>query len=86
MVTANAKIMFCLFSSRALLKTTNTQLVDAAINAICKILWRVGEKKKVILCLPQENVYLHQSLDYFQDGITERVLFFYKFCSFLSLF
>ncbi|XP_073985017.1 inactive ubiquitin carboxyl-terminal hydrolase MINDY-4B isoform X3 [Rhodnius prolixus] len=63
-------------ADRALSKTTNTQLVDAAINAICKILWRVGEKKKVILCLPQENVYLHQSLDYFQDGITERIHMF----------
>ncbi|KAF6204110.1 hypothetical protein GE061_002450 [Apolygus lucorum] len=52
------------------------QLSEAVIHGICKILWRVGEKKKVTLCLPQEKVYLHQSLDYFQDGITERLHMF----------
>ncbi|XP_014240355.1 inactive ubiquitin carboxyl-terminal hydrolase MINDY-4B isoform X2 [Cimex lectularius] len=63
-------------AERNLARVTPTQLNEACINAICKILWRVGEKKKAILCLPQDKVYLHQSLDYFQDGITERIHMF----------
>ncbi|CAB0013475.1 unnamed protein product [Nesidiocoris tenuis] len=53
-------------------KVKLSQLQEAVITGICRVLWKVGEKKKVTLCLPQDKVYLHQSLEYFQDGITER--------------
>ncbi|BES97449.1 DUF4205 [Nesidiocoris tenuis] len=57
-------------------KVKLSQLQEAVITGICRVLWKVGEKKKVTLCLPQDKVYLHQSLEYFQDGITERLHMF----------
>lgn len=40
--------------------------------AIADILWRIGEKNKCFVVLPQNMVYIPQSHKYLQDGVTEK--------------
>lgn len=47
--------------------------MEALVLAISDVLWRVGEKTKATVCLPQEKVYVQHSLNYFQDSVTEKV-------------
>ncbi|XP_066902699.1 inactive ubiquitin carboxyl-terminal hydrolase MINDY-4B isoform X2 [Halyomorpha halys] len=56
-----------------LLNATPTRLQEGLLHAICTIIWRAAEKSSAILCLPQEKIYLYQSMEYFQDGITEKL-------------
>jgi hypothetical protein len=56
-----------------MLKPSRTQQIEALWTAIADILWRIGEKSKCFVVLPQDLVYIPHSHKYLQDGITEKV-------------
>lgn len=64
-----------LFSSPdiRLMKPDKAAQTEALWRAISDILWKIGDKKKVIVTLPQETTYVSHSIAYFQDSITEKV-------------
>lgn len=43
-----------------------------------EILWNIGEKSKVIVTLPSDTSYIPHSHTYFQDSVTEKVIFFFS--------
>jgi hypothetical protein len=48
--------------------------MEALWTAIADILWRIGEKSKCFVVLPQDFIHIPQSHKYLQDGITEKVI------------
>lgn len=58
-----------------LLKPTEAQQNEALIAAISEILWNIGEKTKVIIALTGETNLIPHSHTYFQDSVTEKVLY-----------
>jgi hypothetical protein len=55
-----------------MLKPSRTRQIEALWTAIADILWRIGEKTKCSVVLPQDVVHIPQSQKYLQDGITEK--------------
>jgi hypothetical protein len=55
-----------------MLKPSRTRQIEAMWTAIADILWRIGEKNKCLVVLPQDLVHVPQSHKYLQDGITEK--------------
>jgi ubiquitin carboxyl-terminal hydrolase MINDY-3/4 len=45
-------------------------------NSISEILWNVGEKTKVNVCLPGDVPHISHSHAYFQDNVTEKLWIF----------
>lgn len=43
--------------------------------AMAEILWKIGEQTRAYVLLPQENIYIQHSVSYFQDSVTEKVIF-----------
>ena len=56
-----------------LMKPDKGAQTEALWRAISDILWKIGDKKKVIVALPQETAYVSHSVAYFQDSVTEKV-------------
>lgn len=47
---------------------------EALSSAIADILWRAGGGQSCILCLPNKSaIYVPESPEFNQDGVTERV-------------
>ena len=55
------------------MKPDKAAQTEALWRAISDILWKIGDKKKVVVTLPQEIAYVSHSIAYFQDSITEKV-------------
>ncbi|XP_050422610.1 inactive ubiquitin carboxyl-terminal hydrolase MINDY-4B isoform X2 [Adelges cooleyi] len=58
------------------LKPSKQQQLDALSRSLTTILWKTGENKQVVICLPQEKSYVSHSLNYFQDNVTEKLHLF----------
>lgn len=56
-----------------LLRPSKDEQTEALWRAISDILWKIGERKKAVVALPQERSYVAHSIAYFQDSITEKV-------------
>ncbi|RZF39071.1 hypothetical protein LSTR_LSTR006608, partial [Laodelphax striatellus] len=76
----------CTDPPEELLKPNRMKQLDAITMAMAEILWKiaeqttvsqnkteVSEKPVVVMVLPQENTYIQHSINYFQDGLTERL-------------
>uniref|UniRef100_A0A8D9AMJ4 Ubiquitin carboxyl-terminal hydrolase MINDY n=2 Tax=Cacopsylla melanoneura TaxID=428564 RepID=A0A8D9AMJ4_9HEMI len=63
-------------SPDVLLKPSRHKQLEALYLSLSDILWRVGERVKVTLALPSENIYVPHSLQYFTDTITEKLMLF----------
>ncbi|XP_039296066.1 inactive ubiquitin carboxyl-terminal hydrolase MINDY-4B isoform X3 [Nilaparvata lugens] len=76
----------CTDPPEELLKPNRMRQLDAITMAMAEILWKiaeqttvsqnkteVSEKPIVSMVLPQENTYIQHSINYFQDGLTERL-------------
>ncbi|XP_070505107.1 inactive ubiquitin carboxyl-terminal hydrolase MINDY-4B-like [Chironomus tepperi] len=59
-----------------LLKPTESEQVAAMWNSLSEILWNVGDKTKVNVCLPGDSPHISHSQSYFQDNITEKLSIF----------
>ncbi|XP_067014297.1 inactive ubiquitin carboxyl-terminal hydrolase MINDY-4B isoform X2 [Anabrus simplex] len=59
-----------------LLRPTALEQQDALCVALSAILWRVGERKRCVLTVPQEESYLHPNQIYCPDGVTEKLQIF----------
>ncbi|XP_018910116.1 inactive ubiquitin carboxyl-terminal hydrolase MINDY-4B isoform X2 [Bemisia tabaci] len=59
-----------------LLRPSRGKQLEALWLAISDILWRIGEKTKAVVCLPQDQPYVSHSLNYFQDSVTEKLHIF----------
>jgi hypothetical protein len=46
---------------------------EALHTTLSAILWRIADKGKAWVCLPQDIAYIKQSQEYFQDSVTEKV-------------
>lgn len=68
-------INFLFFTFSRLLKPNEGEQNEAMLFAMSEILWNVGEKSKVIVALPSEVNLIPHSHTYFQDSVTEKVLF-----------
>ena len=66
-------ISFISYSVR-LLKPNRCDQSDALWKSISDILWKIGDKKKAVIALPQEKAYVPHSIAYFQDSVTEKVI------------
>ena len=55
-----------------MLKPSRTRQIEAMWTAIADILWRIGEKNKCFVVLPQNVLHVPQSHKYLQDGVTEK--------------
>ncbi|KAJ4438075.1 hypothetical protein ANN_14014 [Periplaneta americana] len=55
-----------------MLKPSRARQIEALWIAIADILWRIGEKSKCSVVLPQDIVHIPQSHKYLQDGVTEK--------------
>ncbi|XP_054271596.1 inactive ubiquitin carboxyl-terminal hydrolase MINDY-4B-like [Macrosteles quadrilineatus] len=58
------------------LKPNRSRQLEALIKAMSDILWRVGEKTKAIICLPQDTALVPHSVNFFQDTLTEKLHLF----------
>lgn len=65
-----------LSSSSQYLKPSKEKQREVLELALVDILWKIGEGKKAVVCLPQEKSYVPHSLAYFQDSLTEKLHFF----------
>ncbi|XP_065214748.1 inactive ubiquitin carboxyl-terminal hydrolase MINDY-4B-like isoform X2 [Planococcus citri] len=63
-------------SADELLKPNKCDQTDALWKALSDILWKIGEKKKAVIALPQEKAYVPHSIAYFQDSVTEKLHIF----------
>lgn len=59
-----------------LLKPNENEQIMALWNSIAEILWNVGEKQKVFVCLPGDVPHISHSHAYFQDNVTEKLWIF----------
>ncbi|XP_023711806.1 inactive ubiquitin carboxyl-terminal hydrolase MINDY-4B isoform X5 [Cryptotermes secundus] len=59
-----------------MLKPSRIRQIEALWTAIADILWRIGEKSKCSVVLPQDLVHVPHSHKYLQDGITEKLNIF----------
>lgn len=59
-----------------LLKPNENEQIMALWNSISEILWNVGEKTKVNVCLPGDVPHISHSHAYFQDNVTEKLWIF----------
>ncbi|XP_050422611.1 inactive ubiquitin carboxyl-terminal hydrolase MINDY-4B isoform X3 [Adelges cooleyi] len=64
------------FCDTRCLKPSKQQQLDALSRSLTTILWKTGENKQVVICLPQEKSYVSHSLNYFQDNVTEKLHLF----------
>ncbi|XP_050539580.1 inactive ubiquitin carboxyl-terminal hydrolase MINDY-4B isoform X2 [Daktulosphaira vitifoliae] len=58
------------------LKPSRQQQLDALCRSLADILWKIGDNKQAVICLPQEKCYVSHSLNYFQDNVTEKLHLF----------
>lgn len=58
-----------------LLKPNEMQQTEALIAALSEIIWNIGEKSKVVVALPGDVIHIPHSHTYFQDSVTEKVIF-----------
>ncbi|KAF4519316.1 hypothetical protein B566_EDAN005256 [Ephemera danica] len=60
----------------SVLRPSRITQTDALHSTLSTILWRIADKGKAWVCLPQDTAYVHQSQEYFQDGVTEKLHLF----------
>lgn len=58
-----------------MLKPNEMQQTEALIAALSEIIWNIGEKSKVVVALPGDAIHIPHSHTYFQDSVTEKVIF-----------
>ncbi|KAG8311340.1 DUF4205 [Homalodisca vitripennis] len=58
------------------LKPDGARQLEVLVKAMGEILWRIGEKSKVIMCLPQDLILVPHSVNFFQDSLTEKLHLF----------
>ncbi|PSN30665.1 hypothetical protein C0J52_26881 [Blattella germanica] len=59
-----------------MLKPSRARQTEALWTAISDILWRIGEKSKCYVVMPQEIIHIPQGHKYLQDGVTEKLNIF----------